>query len=59
MSSGNELEITVLEDSCYRVCLTEDGFTECCYVSSMHLTAEKEPQLRTAIRKKALNTLFD
>lgn len=59
MSDGYNLEMNTLDDGCVRVCLTEDGFTECCTVSSMHLAAEKEKQLRAAIRKKALETLFD
>lgn len=46
-------------DTMYEVCLEEDGFRECCYVSSMHLVDEKEPQLRDAIRRRALNTFIE
>ena len=42
----------------YEVCLEEDGFRECCYVSSMHLVDEKEHQLRACIRRKAFNTFI-
>ena len=34
---GSQLEITTIRNECIQVCLTEDGFTECCFVSSMHL----------------------
>ena len=57
--SGSNLEMHTLEDGCVRVCLTEDGFTECCTVSSMHLAEEKQHQLRAAINRKALNSLFE
>ena len=43
----------------YEVCLEEDGFRECCFVSSMHLVDEKEPQLREAIRRRALNSFIE
>ena len=45
--------------SAYEVCLTEDGLTECCYVSSMHLIEEKEVQLRAAIRRRAFNAFIE
>ena len=47
------LDIQLLEDDCYRVCLTEDGITSCTVVSSMHLTEEKTRQLRAANAKQA------
>jgi hypothetical protein len=47
------LDIQHLDDDCYRVCLTEDGITNCTVVSSMHLTEEKEGQLRAANAKQA------
>lgn len=43
----------------YEVCLTEDGITECCYVSSMHLVDEKERQLKAAIKRRALNAFVE
>ena len=42
----------------YQVCLTEDGITECTFVSSMHLVDGKEPQLRAAIKRRALNAFI-
>ena len=50
---------SVDNDTMYEVCLEEDGFRECCYVSSMHLVDEKEPQLREAIRRRAFNTFIE
>ena len=47
------LDIHLLEDDCYRVCLTEDNITSCCYVSSHHLTEEKTRQLRAANAREA------
>ena len=47
------LDIQHLEDDCYRVCLTEDGITNCTVVSSMHLVEEKEGQLRAANQREA------
>ena len=46
-------------DTMYEVCLEEDGFRECCYVSSMYLVNEKEPQLRDAIRRRAFNSFIE
>ena len=43
----------------YEVCLTEDGFTECCYVSSMHLVDDKEHQLRAAIRRRSFEAFIE
>ena len=50
---------SVDNDTMYEVCLEEDGFRECCYVSSMHLVDEKESQLRDAIRRRAFNTFIE
>ena len=47
------LDIHHLEDDCYRVCLTEDGITNCTVVSSMHLVEEKAGQLLAANAKQA------
>ena len=51
------LDIQHLDDDCYRVCLTEDGITNCTVVSSMHLTEEKEGQLRAANLREASSAL--
>ena len=59
MSNGYYLEMTTLEDGCVKVCLKEDGFTACATVSSMHLAADKERQLRASIQKQALNAMFE
>lgn len=42
------LRIETVEQDLVLVCLTEDGFTSCCFVSSQHLAYEKERQLRAA-----------
>lgn len=47
------LDITSTDDDCLKVCLTENGITECCFVSSMHLVHGKERQLRNAINRAA------
>lgn len=43
----------------YEVCLTEDGITECAFVSSMHLVDEKETQLRNAIKRQAFKSFIE
>jgi hypothetical protein len=48
------LDIQHLDDDCYRVCLTEDGITNCTVVSSMHLVEEKARQLRAANLREAV-----
>ncbi len=48
------LDIECIEPELIKVCLTEDGITSCCFVTSYHLTAEKEQQLRKANQRKAL-----
>jgi len=47
------LHTATLPDGQIKVCLTEDGFTACTYVSSMHLVDEKEAQLRNNIKAQA------
>jgi len=59
MTSGYSLEMSTLDDGCVQVCLTEDGFTACAIVSSMHLAADKENQLRDDIQKQALDAMFE
>jgi len=59
MSNGYNLEISTLDVGCVHVCLTEDGFTACAIVSSMHLAADKENQLRADIRRQSLNAMFE
>ena len=43
----------------YEVCLEEDGFTECTYVSSLHLVDDKKMQLKAAVRRRALNAFVE
>lgn len=53
------LELRSVDDGhMYEVCLEEDGFRECCFVSSMHLVDEKEHQLRACIRRKSFNAFI-
>ena len=47
------LQVDVLDNELIRVCLTEHGFTNCCFVTSHHLTEEKEGQLRAANEREA------
>ena len=47
------LDITTTEDDCLKVCLTENGITKCCFVSSFHLVDGKEKGLRAAINRAA------
>ena len=58
MSDGSQLEINTIRNECIQVCLTEDGFTECCFVSSMHLAPDKEKQLRKMIHQRAIEAMF-
>lgn len=51
------ISIECLEPELIRVCLSEDGFTNCCFVTSHHLTAEKERQLRNANIRDALEAM--
>ena len=47
------LQVDVLDNELIRVCLEEDVIINCCYVSSYHLTEEKEGQLRAANAREA------
>jgi hypothetical protein len=47
------LDVTPTEDDCLKVCLTESGIQACCFVSSYHLVAGKEKQLKAAINRAA------
>ena len=47
------LDVTTTEDDCLKVCLTENGITKCCFVSSAHLVQDKERHLRAAINRAA------
>ena len=47
------LQVDVLDNELIRVCLTEHGITNCCFVTSHHLTEEKEGQLRAANEREA------
>ena len=51
------LQVDVLDAELIRVCLTEDGITNCCYVTSHHLTEEKAGQLRAANLRDASSAL--
>lgn len=42
------LTVDCLEPELIQVCLTEGEVTSCCFVSSHHLVAEKEKQLKAA-----------
>jgi len=53
----DNLDVDVLDTELIRVCLTEDGITECCFVTSFHLVQEKESQLRRAIIRTAEETI--
>ena len=47
------LEVTPTEDDMLKVCLTEEGITSCCFVSSQHLVQDHEKQLKRANARKA------
>ena len=51
------LQVDVLDNELIRVCLEEDGITNCCYVTSHHLTEEKARQLRAANLREASSAL--
>jgi len=55
----SELVLSILDDGCIRVCLSEEGITACCIVSSHHLVEEKEKQLRQAIVRTAIKSIMD
>jgi hypothetical protein len=41
----------------YKVCLTENGITACCWVDSMHCAYSKERYLRDAINRQAASAI--
>lgn len=47
------LELRSTDNDMLEVCLEEDGFRACCFVSSTHLAYEKEAQLRDSIKRQA------
>ena len=53
------LVLSTLDDGCVKVCLSEEGITACCIVSSHHLVEEKERQLRQAIIRTAVKSLTE
>lgn len=55
----SQLVLDTLEDGCIKVCLTEEGITACCIVSSHHLVDEKEKQLKQAILRTAIESLTE
>ncbi len=48
-----DLDVTSTEDDMLKVCLTEDGLTSCCFVSSQHLVQDHRKQLERANTRKA------
>ena len=46
-------------DHMYEVCLDLDGFTECTFVSSLHLVEDKSRQLKAAIQRRSLNAFIE
>jgi hypothetical protein len=56
MQGDSALDLETLKDGCIKVCLTEDGITQCCTVSSHHLVEEKRRQLKQAIVKEAIKS---
>ena len=53
------LQLRNTNDDCYEVCLEEDGFRACCFVSSMHLVHDKEKYLRAEIKRQAFNSFIE
>ncbi len=49
-----DLDVTSTEDDMLKVCLTEDGLTSCCFVSSQHLVQDHRKQLERANNRKAV-----
>ncbi len=54
MQDDRPLELETLEDGCIKVCLTNDGITKCCTVSSQHLIEPKYKHLKRAIAAEAI-----
>jgi putative hemolysin len=59
MTNGYNLEINTLEDGRVHVCVTEDGFSTCAIVSSIHLAPDKGRQLRASIQRQAINAMLE
>jgi hypothetical protein len=48
-----DLDVTPTADDMLKVCLTEEGITSCCFVSSQHLVQDHQKQLHRANARKA------
>ena len=48
-----DLDVTPTADDMLKVCLTEEGITSCCFVSSQHLVQDHQKQLQRANARKA------
>ena len=48
-----DLDVTPTADDMLKVCLTEEGLTSCCFVSSQHLVEDHRKQLERANARKA------
>ena len=55
----DDLDVSATADDCVRVCLTEEGITSCCNVSSYHLVESHRKQLRQANARKAAAAYID
>lgn len=53
------MEIEQLNDGSVRITITIDGFSVSAVVESMELVEEKVVQLKDAIKKAALRSLFE
>jgi len=53
------MEIHNLGKTCFEVCLEEDGIRQCCIVDLRYQTGDIEQRLRSAIRRKALNSFIE
>lgn len=53
MNPSNNFSLQMQDDGAYKVCLNQDGFQACTYVSSMHLVYDKQPQLKAVVAKLA------
>ena len=49
----DDLDVSATADDCVKVCLTEEGITSCCNVSSYHLVESHRKQLQRANTRKA------
>ena len=48
-----DLDVTPTADDMLKVCLTQEGLTSCCFVSSQHLVQDHRKQLERANSRKA------